>query len=168
MTLRTRRDVLRVLALGVVGGLPGCATGRSFQGRDRTPPAISHPSTSTTTTTATEPGDDNDTTQITFRQGTFRVHFSCRSFSVDVTPPDVQFFLHLQYRDTRTNERIRFIAGPFVARVEDPFGETSFVLLEAQIAVPGESTVAVYLPTRCHDGPLLDVPASRIKLVAYP
>lgn len=149
----TRRDILRLLAVGASGGVAGCMTGRAVQAGEA--PSTMVPTTPAvpTTTTATELGE---TTQIQFAQGAFRVRFTCRTFSLDVRPPDLHFYLFLQYLDTRTNERIGFVAGPLTGHVEDPFGETEFVLLEAEISVHGEATVAVHLPDRCRDGPLPD------------
>ena len=77
---------------------------------------------------------------------------TCTEFSIQVDPVDVDYYLVPQYLDTTTGARYRFIAGPLNGRIVDPFGETEFLLLEAEIRVPGEQSVAVYLPRKCLTG----------------
>lgn len=93
----------------------------------------------------------NETRRLVFSQGTATVFLNCTDFWLEMTPTNLHYYLVLHYLDTTTSERYRFIAGPLNGRVADPFGDTEFLLLEAEVRVPGDPSVAVYLPQYCLD-----------------
>lgn len=95
--------------------------------------------------------DPNETRRLVFAQGTATVVLNCTHFWLEMTPATLNYYLVPIYLDTATDERYRFIAGPLNGRVADPFGETAFLLLEVEIRVPGEPSVAVHLPRQCLD-----------------
>ena len=92
--------------------------------------------------------------EFVFRRCRANVRLTCTDFVIDVTPFNCDYFLALIYLDTKTNVLYRFIAGPLQGRITDPFGETRYLLLEAELRVPGEQTVAVHLPRACLGTPV--------------
>lgn len=99
-----------------------------------------------------EPSANRTVTRVLkFPQGTATVFLNCSVFRMEMTPTALDYYLGLVYLDTTTGERYRFLAGPLNGRVVDPFGDTTFLLLEVEVRVPGDPSVAVHLPRRCLD-----------------
>jgi hypothetical protein len=72
-----------------------------------------------------------DPVEILFRNCIVCVFLDCERLRVTIDPTEREYNIFFQYRDSVARRRVRSFAGPLSGTVEDPFGETSFVLLEA-------------------------------------
>lgn len=152
-----RRTLVQLLGLGIVSGFAGCLGVGSTIAEPSNPATVSPTHPSTTQPSTPDGPSTNHTRQVVFGQCSFSVRFTCETFEIEATPVDFPYYLQMTYRDTETDGLVRFTVGPLTGRIEDPFGETPFLLVEVLITVPGEGTKAVHIPRECVDwtGPLL-------------